>query len=688
MPPPQRTTSPIRPTSGRPAGAVEGRLTLAALLLLALLPWAHAVQAQVLLPPEASIRSFRVGAVELRYAQEHPDQPPLAGVVPVEVELVETADGWAAPSPDTSGSTLRIGGPDSETRLLTASGLVRVLGVIVDRLHAKGLYGIDVRPAGSDIDLEQERDLRPVDRDALALVVSVARIHQVRTIAVGERVETDWRIDNEIHQRISERSPLKPSGVDSGDATDLLDRRALEDYLHRLNRHSGRRVEAALSPAEEPGGVVLDYRVIESKPWYAFAQVTDTGTRRTNPWQTRLGVTHRQLSGRDDILAIEYLNAGLEDVNGVSARYQAPFFGSERPAWMNRRRGDAAWLDWIPREKIPWWGIDRMRWELDFGWSKSRAGRSATRVGLANDPVVSSQFQYGGRMIYEVFQYRDLFVDFWGGLRLRDVEVTNRTSQGVGDALLVLPSVGIHAERIRRVSTFGLDLISQSQVKDSDESNRDALGRDGTKSLYSILNFNLGYTTFLEPLLNRKAWRDPATERSSTLAHELAFGLRGQYAFDYRLIPQSSGAIGGLYSVRGYSQSVAVGDSIVIGSLEYRFHLPRALPVARQPLRLPGIGDFRVAPQQVYGRADWDLTFRAFVDVGRAIRNDRNSNDVGVTEFNQTLIGAGIGAELQVRSNFRARVDWATALKSTNGDLRDSADTGDSEIHVLFSILY
>ena len=95
-----------------------------------------------------------------------------------------------------------------------------------------------------------------------------------------------------------------------------------------------------------------------------------------------------------------------------------------------------------------------------------------------------------------------------------------------------------------------------------------------------------------------------------------------------------------------------------------------------------------MAPQQVYGRADWDLTLRAFVDVGRAIRNDRNSNDVGVAEFNQTLIGAGIGAELQVRSNFRARIDWATALKSTNGDVRDSAETGDSEIHVLFSILY
>ena len=46
-----------------------------------------------------------------------------------------------------------------------------------------------------------------------------------------------------------------------------------------------------------------------------------------------------------------------------------------------------------------------------------------------------------------------------------------------------------------------------------------------------------------------------------------------------------------------------------------------ALPISRRPLRLPGIGDFRVTPQQVYGRPDWDLMFRTFLDVGRAIRS-------------------------------------------------------------------
>jgi len=140
--------------------------------------------------------------------------------------------------------------------------------------------------------------------------------------------------------------------------------------------------------------------------------------------------------------------------------------------------------------------------------------------------------------------------------------------------------------------------------------------------------------------------------------------------------------------VRGYNQSAAVGDSVAIGSLEYRFHIPRALPVSREPLQFPVIGAFRGTPQQVYGRPDWDLIFRAFVDVGHSIRNDRGKVAAGAVESNQTLIGAGIGAELQIRSNLRARIDWATALMNTNGNISNGTEVGESEIHVLFSILY
>ena len=665
------------------------RILLATIsLLIALSPIASSAQV-LLLPEDLGSPSYLVSSLELEYAEAHPDQPPLEGLLPVVVRLRKTEHGWAAPRANQPGRQIEVGGPASAPIRLEASGLARVMRGIVAELLEKGLYGVDVRPSPRDINLESERDLRPADQTRLAVIIHVGRIKRIRTIAVGGRITSDWKIDNEAHARILEDSPLQPTGTVGAGTTDLLDRRKLEDYLYRLNRHSGRRVEAALSPAEEPGGIVLDYRVLESKPWYVYAQGSNTGTTRTTNWQSRVGASHRQFTGRDDTLSFEYLNAGGEDVNYVRLQYQAPFFGPKRPAWMNRRKGDPGFFDWIPRDKIPWWGVDRLRWEADFTWGKSRAGRSSTFAGLENDVVTSKQFQYGGRFIYEVFQYRDFFIDLSAGARIRDIHVRNQNAGSETDnALFFIPNAGIHAERINQLSTLNLNVSVRGSSSSVDRADLDSLGRDETDDRYAIIDFDLGYSAFLEPLLAPNAWRDPSTELSSTLAHELAVGVRGQYAFDYRLIPQVSYPIGGLHSVRGYDQSSAVGDTVVIASLEYRFHIPRALPVARKPLDIPLLGDFRIAPQQVYGRPDWDLTFKAFVDFGRSIRNDGSNTGGGVNEFNQTLVGAGIGAELQIKSNFTARIDWATALKSTNGNISNSTDFGDSKVHVLFNILY
>jgi hemolysin activation/secretion protein len=109
----------------------------------------------------------------------------------------------------------------------------------------------------------------------------------------------------------------------------------------------------------------------------------------------------------------------------------------------------------------------------------------------------------------------------------------------------------------------------------------------------------------------------------------------------------------------------------------------------REPMSLPLLGDFRATPQQVYGRPDWDFMLRAFVDVGRAIRN-ANNVAAGDFEDDETLVGVGVGAEFQFRSNLRARVDWATPLTSTAEDgANKSVQFGEnSEVHLLFSILY
>ncbi len=661
-----------------------------ALPLLVALP--STSTAQVLLDDASP--TWPVGRLELVYADPHPDHPDLAALLPVEVELQSAGSFWTVPAPGSNGETLVFDATEAPTRRLDAEALVAVLNAIVGTLNDAGYYGVDVRPSTRDFDLAAERDLRGPGRSALELVVRIGRINRIRTIAAGERVTSDWKIDNEIHHRIRRDSPLQPTGSGDDDATDLLDRRALEDYLHRLNRRSGRRVEAALSPAEEPGEVVLDYRVLEARPWLVYGQMSNTGTRRSNLWQARAGVVHRQLTDNDDVLSIDYLNAGGDDVNAVTARYQAPFFSSERPDWMTRRRGDPDWLDWIPREDIPWWGVDGLRWEGEFSFSATQAGNSPAINNLPSDFVKSQELLFGGRFIYETFQYRNFFVDLWTGLRVRELTVRNESQNTVGNALLVVPRIGATAERRSLISSLGLTVSLSGNVNGINETNRSALGRTNTDDRYSLFDFDLGYSTYLEPLFNPSGWRDPESHLSSTLAHEFAMGFRGQITLDdERLIPQANGTLGGLYSVRGYPQSIAVGDTLILSSFEYRFHVPRVLPISREALNLPLVDDFRLAPQQVYGRPDWDLILRAFVDIGHTRRNARGPA-LALNERHQTLIGAGVGAELLIRSNIRARIDWAMALKSQNMNPaastsgRSGVTPGDSEIHALISILY
>lgn len=658
----------------------------------------------LLLPGETEPAQFPVSQLELVYADAAKGDtnrrsvdrtaagyPDLSNLVPVVVELARSEDGFTIPRGDATGEPIEIGGPGSPPVQLDASALARVLRTLVEKVHALGFYGIDIRPAASEIDLETEQDLRPAGRQQLRLVVRIGRIDAVRSIAAGDRISDEWKIDHELHERLRDESPLQPSGQATEDSTNLLNRRALEDYLYRLNRHSGRRVEAALSPAEEPGGVVVDYRVFEARPWFVYGQVSNTGTRRTSIWQTRIGAVHRQLTNRDDVLSFEYLNGG-DDVNGARVAYQAPFFRSKRPDWMNRRKGDPEWIAWLPREKIPWWGVDRLRWEVDASWGRFEADRTTSPIfNFANDAVVSSQIQAGTRLIYEAFQHRDFFLDVWAGLRVRHYEVQNKIVRTIGEETFVYPRIGLHGERINAVSNLNADLSFEGQVREGSEIERNQLGRVDVDSVYASLNYDLGYSTYLEPLLFPKQFLDPKSRLSSTLAHEVAFGTRGQYIFDdKRLIPQASQVIGGAYSVRGFRQSQAVGDSIFIASAEYRFHVPRLLPIQREPLNVPVLGDFRAAPQQIYGRPDWDFTLRAFVDFGRAIRNANNASGVlrtGNFEDDETLVGAGFGAELQFRSNLRARVDWATPLTSTSES--DSGAFGEkSELHVLFSVLY
>ncbi len=635
--------------------------------------------------------SFLVSRIDVRYRDPHPDQPPLPSILPLKVRLGTSASGLIAAHPDRPGTWIEVGN-EAATLPYHADAIGMIAQALLTALQDRGLLGVYVQPDPADLDVEAERDLRAEGDTVLHFEIVTARVRSLRTVATGTRDLDEWRIDNEVHDRIRLRSPIQPSGADDEHSTDLVDGLLLDDYLFRLNRHPGRRVDAALAPAADGRGVSLDFLVHESKPWYAYAQVSNTGTDENAEWEQRFGFVHNQLLDRDDVLSFEYFRAGTTELNGVSVSYEAPWFDSPRPWWWGAPADGPSWLAWLDRSKLPWFGNDFLRWRV---FSSYTSYSSDVQLGsLGKEEFDGEDFKIGGRLIYNAFQHRAFFVDVFGGLMGRAISIDNDAADNDASHFFLIPQGGIEIERITPVSTLFGNLTFEGAVNSSTMKSVDAgedpsggleaLGRAEPDDTWLVMNGDFAFSQYLEPLLNPSGWQDPATQRSSTLAHEISLGARGQWAFDNRLIPQAEQVAGGLYSVRGYEQTAAVGDNVIIGSFEYRFHLPHSLPVAREPVSLPVVGDFRVAPQQVYGRADWDFILRAFVDVAAT---SANGSPGGVDEPGEFLAGAGVGAELLIRSNFRARLDWATALMS-NDSTTSSVEAGDHEFHMLFQILY
>jgi len=638
-------------------------------------------------PNEADVDdgpAFAIGRFEIEYRNPHPDHPALEPIFPHRVQLERTPSGFVVPRSGGQTESVTLTGFPQAVESYHASALAVISRSLLGAVRDHGLLGVFVLPHPDDIDPNSEDDLRTKGNLALRYQVMTGRIKELRSLAIGQRITGDWLVNHKHHARIRQDSPLQPAVLANEEASDLLRKDVLEDYLHQLNRHPGRQVEAALATSQEGDGVALDYRVHEARPWTPYLQVADTGTERTSRWQSRLGIIHRQLTNRDDIFNLEYLNAGFDNLNGIAGSYEAPWFHAQRPRWMKTSGFEPWWIKWLDRDRIPWWGNNRLRWRVSGGWN-----RVEIDLGELEDfevtEAITEDWNIGGQAIYQAYQRHNFFVDLYLGGRFRNVELDNQSLGNSGDVDLSSGLLGARMERVNEYSSilghFGVE-VGSAGGSDEDVINQ---GRSEADDNWVALHWNLGVSHYLEPLFDRAAWEDPSTSASSTLAHEVALSFRGQYAFDYRLIPQVSQVIGGLYSVRGFDQGTSVGDSVYVGSVEYRFHLPRALPVRRVPLQLPLIGDFRATPQQVYGQPDWDLVIRTFVDLGYS---DRNGGE-DVLEFDQFLMSAGIGLEATFLGKVRARVDWARGIAEHHSNDAGRNRIDDSgKFHFLFSIMY
>ncbi|MBL9031139.1 MAG: ShlB/FhaC/HecB family hemolysin secretion/activation protein [Phycisphaerae bacterium] len=604
--------------------------------------------------------SFEVSSIRLRYVTDAPGRASIEDLGRLLIRLGVKDGVYVAPRDGIEVQELRIDemrGPQRASRRFAVSAINAVASAVVSELNRSGVIGVLVVPSPDQIDANTLQDLRGSGDTTLTLDIWTRTVRQVRSLGAGERwsgsaprgdaPSLDTRVDSPAHKRIRENSPLQPATADQ--PGDLLRKDALDAYLFRLNRHPGRRVDASVSSTDVPGEVTLDYIVTENKPWTIYAQVSNTGTRQTNPWRERFGFVHNQLTGRDDTLALDFVTASFDQTNGISGSYEAPVLASQ--TW---------------------------RFRLFGSWSEYKA----SDVGRASESFSGDSYQYGGELIANVFQRRQLFVDLFGGARWQNVSVTNDLVNLTGDENFLIPYIGVRIAR----DTFKASTSAEARVEASwagvagtNSADLNSLGRLFADDDWTVFKWDVSQSFYLEPLLMGRAWEDPSTpERKATLAHEVAISFRGQHAFGSRLIPQEEYTIGGQYTVRGYPESIVAGDNAVLASAEYRFHWPRTW-TAKDPATTPFMGKpFRWSPESRYGRPDWDLIFRGFLDVGWVGNSDRQT-----FEKDETLVGTGVGVEFQFRRNLGVRLDWGVALQ-------DASDysAGRDRFHLVATLLY
>jgi hemolysin activation/secretion protein len=383
--------------------------------------------------------------------------------------------------------------------------------------------------------------------------------------------------------------------------------------------------------------------VTENRPWSVYAQISNTGTESTNEWRERFGFVHNQLTGHDDILRLDYVTGNFQDVHGFYGEYGGPV-----------------------------WRVPRLRWRLDGSWSQY----DASEVGVQELDFGGDQWHTGGRLQANLFQHREIFIDAFAGTQWQRIGVRNDTTGDETDNFF-MPEVGVYAERVGEVWSFALETAVDHNFGELADTNEDtAFGEDelellggdeDAKSDFTRFKWQGDLSFYPFPLLRRLTWFSESELGAYDYAQEIALVTQGQASFGEHLVPQLQQVVGGLYTVRGYDQSATAGDTVAIGSLEYRLHLPRLLwPSAEDAIPVPVIGRFRYRPENAFSFPDWDLIAKVFVDAAYVDEHGTVPLIVGPGDppedeqrHSDLIHSFGFGAELRVLRVLSARLDVA-----------------------------
>lgn len=595
----------------------------------------------------------KVERFEFRYGLEHPELPALDTLNQVSVRLAQDGAGvWRQPAAPEAGQILTLGEIPPGSRF-DASALRGVAQELVHWYNARDLYGVWVAfpelesgPAG----VADRR--RPGDNTA-RLVIWASQIAEVRTLARGQRIKAQDSINHRKHRGIARHSPLHPPAAPDQPGS-LFRQRTLNRYLVGLSQHPGRLVEASIASAGEPGKVVLDYLVNESKPWQVFSQFTNFGTEATGEWRGRLGFQHNQLTNHDDILNIDAISTPDFKTYGSFLSYRIPVL---RPATLLARIY-GSYGDFLANNLE----IENLRY----------AGRNwlvgtefTNRLSLPGNWQLASAL--GANFAHYGIQQRIVFNNIKNNS-------TTETPITTGYSNFLIPFVSTTLSREASWWSLSGTLRYDQTVGDFANLSRTngilSLGRIGADAEWASLRWSVAGSLYLEGLFGDAA-------KARFLANEVSIKMRGRTLLQgSRLIPHEQEPLGGAFTVRGYPESVLSADEFFVGTIEYAFHFPRTLKPGTPGrfFRWP----FKWRPEKARSEPDWDLTARVFFDYAYRqvtplpLETGQTEADLGLVDKSLSFAGAGGGLELTVKQNFSLRCDVGVSLTQLRDSTRDA----------------
>jgi len=601
--------------------------------------------------------AYPVSQIKLSYEYPRTELPTIMQIMHAPIVLGLSSSGYVAAVVDKDGHLVsRKGYPTVHTTLAAFNAMGKVHRIHLSAINSIGAqvylyidhHGFpDVLVARSSRQFRGQRDMRGPKDTAIDLVIHDLIITQIRTVASGALFSGRHPIDNPMNQYVIGHSPVKV-GPNAAGTRDVFNRAEIDDYLLRLNQQPGRQVSVGLSAGDLPDSMILDYDVHQTKPWLAYAQISNTGTPQTNPWIEDFGFIDNQLTGNDDILNLNYATAGFSKMQSVQGSYEFRILG-----------------------------LRRIRGRIFANYNQY----NASNVGLGNLNFNGRASGGGGELIVNLAQFHRLFVYGIVGLQYLHESVNDISTGQSGSGDFLLPYTTLRLTERSAISNFAANATVLGQWTPTQESSLDTLGRFNTNPTWAIFQGDAHGAFYLEPLL------EPSAYRSGQVipANQIYARISGQEAFGQRLIPQEEDVLGGLYSVRGYPQSIVAGDNAIYGTIEYRLHVPHLFPVNRhQKTKLFG-RRFNFAPPNHFATPDWDLMLFTFLDGG--VVQDSQAQPY---EGSATLLSTGVGARITLYSNMEFLADWGVALHSISPRAtgQGGVSAGSSQFNFLFEVSY